>query len=336
VTRSTIEDVARAAGVSVATVSRALRSLPNVAPRTAKRVHEAADRLGYKPHTAASWLATGRTSTVGLVAPFFGIWYTGQVMAGVEQVLVAEGYDLLVYAVASPEQRTGFLEQSGTLRTRVDGMLLVDFFVDADQAGLLEKAGLAAVSVGSRIDPFSSLTIDNRDAAARAVGHLLDLGHTAIAVMGEPAEEGPSPIIAARHHGYRDALRAAGIEARGDYVFHAHLSVGGGAAAMERVLAHPNRPTAVFCMSDEMAIGAMGVARLAGVEVPREISLIGFDDHDLAEAVGLSTMRQPAGKMGSEAAVELLALLADPSQTVVHRQFGVDLVVRETTGRPPP
>lgn len=334
--RATIEDVARAAGVSVATVSRALRSLPNVAPRTEERVRRVAEELGYRPHTAASWLATGRTSTVGLVAPFFGIWYTGQVMAGVEEVLGARGYDLLVYAVATPEQRSGFLDESGTLRTRVDGLLLVDFFADARQAEQLKEAGLAAVSVGSRLEPFSSLTIDNRAAAARAVGHLVGLGHTAIGVMGEPAEDGLSPVISARHRGYRDALSAAGIDFRADYVFHEDLSVRGGRAAMERLLAHPERPTAVFCMSDEMAVGAMGVARRAGVEIPGEISLVGFDDHDLAEAIGLTTMRQPAEEMGREATDELLSLLTAPGRTVTHRRFGVDLLERETTGRPPP
>lgn len=335
--RATIQDVANLAGVSVATVSRALRGRPNVAQETRARVIEAADRLGYEAHTAASSLASGRTSIVGLVAPFFGVWYTGQVIAGVERVLSAGGYDLLIYTVDSLESRKRFLDRARIIQTRVDGLVLVDFFPTKEELERLAASQPKMVVIGEHLEPFSSYAIDNVAAAQTAVQHLIDLGHTKVALLGSgqiPVHE--SRVLRDRRDGYLVAMSAAGLPPREDLVVPGLLSVEGGVAAMEHMLAMEDRPTGLFCMSDEMAMGVIGRARHAGYSVPGDLSVVGFDDHDLAAAFGLTTMRQPVEELGELAARVLLDSLDGDAVDPGNHLLTAELVVRKTTGPPRP
>lgn len=335
--RATIEDVARRAGVSVATVSRALRGRPNVAADTRAHILDVAAALDYQAHPQASRLASGRTMTVGLVAPLFGLWYAAQVVAGAESVLASRGYDLLVHAVDTPENRRRFSAGMGALRGRVDGLLLVDFFARPEQAASLRRSGAPAVTVGERIEGLSSLTIDNRGGAELAVRHLVELGHRRIGlIIGEAIPDDLSPVPDQRTAGYRAVLEQAGL-ARDPALEHpGGLAVSGGAASIERLLALPDPPTGVFCMSDEMAMGAMGRARELGVRVPEELSIVGFDDHDLAAAFGLTTVRQPVREMGCRATTMLLDAIDGTAAEPVHRVAEVGLVVRESTARSRP
>ena len=336
-TRSTIEDVARRAGVSVATVSRALRGLPNVAPTTRDRIQCAAAELDYLAHPQASRLASGRTMTVGLVAPLFGRWYAGQVVAGAESVLADNGYDLLVHAVDSPENRSRFLASTGALRGRVDGLVLVDFFAPPQHVEALGAANAEVVTVGERIDMFSSLTIDNEAAARAATEHLIGLGHDRIGIIeGDTAGGDVSPVPSDRAAGFAEALDGAGLDIAGACRADGHFTVSGGAAAAERLLRSGNRPTAVFCMSDEMAMGAIGRARELGYDVPGDLSVVGFDGHDLAEAFGLTTMIQPVRGMGRRATETLLAAIHGVFSAPRHETAPVTLVVRSSTAPPSP
>ncbi len=332
--RATIDDVARAAGVSVATVSRALRDLPNVAPDTRRRIRDIALELDYEPHSQAARLASGRTMTVGLVAPLFGLWYASQIVAGAESVLSARGYDLLVYAVDTPENRRRFLERAASLPGRVDGLILVDFFASPDQADRLRSVDKPAVAVGEHIAGFSSVTIDNQSGARMATDHLIGLGHRRIGLVTGPASDGyHSPVPEQRADGFRIAHAAAGLPLDPTLVVDGGFTIAGGAAAMERLLDRDDPPTAVFCLSDEMAMGAVGRAHELGLEVPESVSVIGFDDHDLAEPFGLTTIRQPVRRMGSDATSRLLAAIADPDAAVTHDVVPVTLVERRSTGR---
>ena len=335
--RATIQDVADEAGVSVATVSRALRNKPNVAPATRSKVADVAGRLGYHAHTAASWLASGRTMTVGFVAPYFEIWYTGQVLAGIERTLSEAGYDLAVYAVDTPENREGFLERVASLQTRLDGLLLVDFYPDAYQVSQLVDCGTAVVAIGEHLSPFNSLMIDNELTAVAAVTHLIDLGHEHIAVLGSrQIQSDGSPVLKARQHGYRRALSAAGLGGDARLELPGMLTVHGGALGIDRLVEMDNRPTAVVCLSDETAMGAMSRARQLGVSIPNDLSVIGIDDHDLADAFGLTTMGQPVRDIGAQAAAMLLAAIDDTNAEVEHRVIDTNLIVRESTSPPSP
>ncbi len=327
----TIDDVARLAGVSVATVSRALRDLPNVAEATRARVLDAAASLDYEIDPRASRLASGRTLTVGVVAPMFGTWYASRVVAGAERVLAAAGYDLLIAAIDEPGHLAPFYARARSFGRRIDGALLVDVFVPADAVRQIDTLGSPAVTVGERLGSFTSLTIDNVTAGDRATQHLIDLGHTRIALVGSAAQRADrSPAPALRLDGFTHALRRRGLDPEPDLIVDADWTVDGGAAAMDHLLGLDEPPTAVFCLSDQMAIGALRRARELGVRVPGDVSLIGFDDHDMSAAFGITTMRQDVDAQGRRAAELLLGAIA--GETEVHEESDVELVRRQSTG----
>lgn len=330
---STIDDVARAAGVSTATVSRALRELPNVAESTRAKVVEAARRLNFTANPHAARLASGTTRTVGLMAPLLTSWYTSEIVAGVEEVLTVAGYDLLISTTASNDRERLFRGDS-RLRQRADGLLLVDVFCSDDGAARLAAAGLPVVVLGERLDAVHSVSVDNVAGAAMAADHLVALGHRRIAMV-----DGPSHIDTAhnvptdRRAGFLGALQTHGIEVPDHLRVDGQFSIQGGCRAMRRLLALDAPPTAVFLMSDEMAFGALQALREAGLRPGTDVSVIGFDDHPVSESVGLTTVRQRVRDIGRTGARTLLAQLAEPAPP---RHTPVDLVlVHRSSTRPP-
>ena len=330
--RPTIKDIARVAGVSVATVSRALRDLPNVAPETRSRVAEVAAELQYEVHPQASRLASGRTWTIGLVAPQFGTWFPSRALGGINSVFAEAGYDLLVSMMATPHDRRQFLQEAPSFCRRVDGVVLIDTFVSAEGDAADAFFDRPVVAVGERLAGASSIAIDNRKAARRAVEHLIGLGHERIGLVSGPGlADPPTPVSDQRRLGYSDAIAAAGLPVDAELTADGEWTASGGAYALRRLLEAPNPPTAVFCMSDEMAFGALRAAAGRGLAVPGDLSVIGFDDHDLAAAMGLTTMRQAVDEMGVRAAATVLALI-DGAEPVSDITWDVPLMVRETTG----
>ena len=328
---STIKDIALAAGVSVATVSRALRKLPNVAPATRAKVEKAAADLQYEAHPQAARLASGRAWTVGVAAPLFGTWYPSRALSGINSVFAGAGYDLLISMMGHPEDRLHFLQGARGFCRRVDGIVLIDTFVTAEGRSARALFDRPVVAVGERLDGASSIAIDNRLAARRAVEHLIELRHERIGLIAGAQTPGfPSPVSWQRRLGYRDALRAAGIAADPRLTVEADWSAVSGAAAMTTLLQGPNPPTAVFCMSDEMAFGALQAARARGVAVPGDLSIVGFDDHELAEAHGLTTMRQAVDEIGVKAAKTVIALI-DGNEAASDVTWEVPLVARSST-----
>jgi LacI family transcriptional regulator, repressor for deo operon, udp, cdd, tsx, nupC, and nupG len=333
---ATIEDVARRAKVSVATVSRALRGLPNVAPSTRQRVLSAASELRYVADPSASRLAGGRSLTIGLVVPMLAQWYYTRFYAGVEGVVGAAGYEVMPFTMAGPGGAGRFIE-SLPFRKRVDGLIVVDAPLDTDQLEHVADAGVQMVTVGLRCEFASSIVVDNAAASRLAVGHLTGLGHDRIALIGG-VDDDPFRFLVPldRLRGYRQALTAAGLEADPELTVPGNFSLEGGAEAMHELLALPEPPTAVFACSDEMAIGAMQIARDAGLRVPENLSMVGFDDHDVSAYVGLTTIRQDVIGQGERAAQLLLDRLAGRSTEPVHEVQTTRLIVRRTTGPPPP
>ena len=319
------------AGVSVATVSRALRDLPNVAPATRSRVVEIATDLQYEVHPQASGLVLGRTWTIGVAAPLFGTWFPSRALGGINSVLAGAGYDLLVSMMSTPEDRRRFLREARSFCRRVDGIVLIDTFVSADGSSADSFFDRPVVAVGERLAGASSIAIDNRLAARRAVEHLIGLGHERIGLVAAPrSADLPTPVPEQRRLGYEDALRAAGLPVDLELVVTGGSSARDGAAALSVLLECGDSPSAVFCMSDEMAFGVLHAAARRGLAVPGDLSVIGFDDHDLAEALGLTTMRQAVDEIGVRAAATVLALI-DGSEPVSEITWDVPLMVRETT-----
>ena len=330
---SGIKDVANAVGVSSATVSRSMRGLPGVSEDVRARVLAKAAELHYVASRSASTLATGRTMTVGVLTPYIARWYFGHLVAHVESELSASGYDMLLYNVASDTARARFFERV-PVRGRVDA--LVSFMLpNSEEATSLRSLGVPLALVGARIDGFASFGIDDIDAAAKAARHLLNLGHRNIGLIGGGTDHVPMHFVTPvdRRTGFLSALAAAGIEHETSIEANGEFTLSGGERAMNEILAAPNRPTAVFAQSDEMAIGALRAIRRHGLRVPEDISLIGFDDIDTAEMLGLTTISQPLAALGQAVARSIITQLTGlTANQQSYTELPTRLIVRETTG----
>lgn len=333
-----MEAVARVAGVSSATVSRALRGLPNVSPATRQRVVVAAKELDYVMSPSASRLATGLTRTVGVVSPYLGRHYFAQVLSGLEEGLREGGYDVLLYALPDPRARARFFDEM-PLRKRVDAVVVVTVPLVQAQLAQLQALEVPLGVVGSiGLDPVgaSHVGIDDHAGARTAVNHLVNLGHERIAMIGggvSEAESNPFTTPEDRRAGYRTALADAGLGWRPEYEIDGQYTLAGGGLAMATLLGLPQPPTAVFAQSDLMASGAMLALRRAGLSCPADVSIIGFDDHEVAAPLELSTIAQPMVEQGAVAAGQILASLAggEPSET----ELPIRLVLRSSTSPPP-
>lgn len=314
--RATIEDVASAAGVSVATVSRALRGLPHVAPNTRQRVEQVAAQLAYRPDPAAARLATGRSRTLALAVPVLNSWYISQVVSGAEAVCTAEGYDLIVMGVTGEAARRALLAESTSIHRRVDGIVFVDIALDTDECARLHERGLAVVTVGNTTDRFPAVTIDDERVGRIATEHLTALGHRRIGLLGEQRVDPLGFSVPDRRRaGHLAALRDAGLDPDPRLEAVGNFSVLGGRDAMSTLLDLPRPPTAVFAMSDEMAFGAILAARERGIDVPGDCSIVGVDDHEVSIVLGLTTVRQPVSDHGAWAARLLVDQLQDGMST---------------------
>lgn len=332
----TIEEVARRANVSVATVSRALRGLPNVAPSTRSRIEQVARELNYQVDTYASRLATGRSDTVGLAVPNINNCYFARVAAGVEAVLSAAGMDVLLHSVDDASGRARLLSDLSSVRRRLDGLILIDVLLTPAEVRTLAADPVRVVTVGQQTEDFPSVTIDNRRAAAGATRHLIQLGHRRIGLIGSSSRTPlPFDVPSHRRRGYVEALIEAGIDYREELEADGGFSVQGGREAMVHLMTEARPPTAVFALSDEMAMGALKAAANLGLHVPGDVSLIGFDDHELAAVFDLTTVRQDPEWQGAAAGRLLLGLRDDHPGELEHLVGDTRLIVRGTTARPP-
>jgi LacI family repressor for deo operon, udp, cdd, tsx, nupC, and nupG len=333
----TIRDVARVAGVSTATVSRALRGLDNVDPATRDRIVAIASDLQFSVSPAASRLATGRTGTIGIVTPFVGRWYFAEIFAGVEESLKRYDLDLLLHTT-EPRDESGLPSAHIRMRRRVDGVLVVGLAADSDEVRAMAALGSPVVLLGARSETLPSVRIDDRLGARLATAHLAECGHTRIGLI--TGRRLPTRFLPEndRLAGYLDVLTERGLSTDETLRAVGLFTTPGGEEAMTRLLASPNPPTAVFCMSDEMAYGALRALRRAGRRAGSdtaagEIALIGFDDHDLADIFGLSTIRQPVRDLGRAAAEMLMARIGVMTGAVAtgNLVMPVELCVRATT-----
>lgn len=306
----TIRDIAQRAGVSAATVSRALRGLDNVDARTRERIVEIARELNYSVSPAASRLATGRSETVGIVTPYVGRWYFTELFAGIEAALKPYNLDLLLHTTAEPIDGIGVADAHLRLRRRVDGAVVVGLAPEGREIEGLSRLDVPIVLIGSQAPGLASVSIDDRAGARTAVAHLADAGHERIGLIsGRRLPTGFVPEND-RLTGYLEALRERGLPSDESLRAIGDFTTAGGERAMGELLRRGRPPSAVFCMSDEMAYGAVRALRRAGMRAggdrdAGEIALVGFDDHDLAEVFDITTVAQPVRRLGA-LAVELL------------------------------
>ena len=329
----TIEDVARAAGVSTATVSRALRGLPHVSPVTRSAITAIALELGYVPSRSASNLATGRTRTIGLVTPYVSRWFFSHAIEAVESVLRAGGYDVLLVLLPPAPARDRVCVDLEQLRQRVDAVCVLTVPLTGTELDGLRSLGFPMVFLGGSVAGSMSVRIDDVEVGRIATDHLISLGHSRIGYLGgDPAEPLNLHTPVDRRAGWRSALRAAGLALDPALDEVGAFTVEGGREGMARLLRLAEPPTAVFAASDEMAFGALRAARELGWDVPGDVSVIGVDGHELGAVLDLTTVAQPVADLGRHAAGLLLAALqGDPPHTQEHMLLPVTLVVRGST-----
>ena len=325
-TRVTIDDVARTAGTSTKTVSRVLNNEPNVRESMRQRVLSAVAALNYRPLASARSLAANRSFMIGLLYDNRSPSYIMEVQAGVLEACEAQHYSMMVQPLISTAP--DFVERVEDILSRhqPDGLILTPPITDHPQLlDYLRKNNLPFASIAPH-HPKNCIGVilREREAAAAMVDHLVSLGHRRIAhILGDP-EHGAGVW---RLAGYRDGLKRAGLKEDPAYMIQGQFSFESGVAATRQLLALPHRPTAIFAADDDMAVGAIWAAAEAGVSVPGEVSICGFDDTMIATQVWppLTTIHQPVREMGRRATEELLLRVLDKGDA---RMVEVDYEIR--------
>ena len=331
--RATIEDVAASAGVSVATVSRALRGLPNVASHTRERIERIASELDYRADPAASRLAAGRSRAIAVAVPMLDGWYFSHVVAGAEAVFAEAGYDTIVVGLGAYGEGRRVLEAAGPIYRRVDGLICVDAALNDDEFARLRSEGMAMVYIGPDGPGVPSLGIDDVEVGRLATSHLLGLGHRRIGMIhGQPEDGSVAPYR--RQQGFELAFKEAGMVPDPSLYAPGYFDIGGGYDALGMLLDQPDPPTAVFAFSDEMAFGVLWAARERGISVPDELSVVGVDDHDGAPVVGLTTVHQDVAEHGAHAARAMIDMLTGREVSLERQNAPIRLVERLTTSAP--
>ncbi|WP_337852795.1 LacI family DNA-binding transcriptional regulator [Rathayibacter sp. YIM 133350] len=331
-----IADVARQAGVSKATASRALSGRGYVAEETRVRVVRAASDLGYIASPNAASLVTGRTKNVGVIIPFVNRWFFGEVLEGIERELAAASYDLTLYNLTADAAGRARIFEFFLARKRVDAVIAVGVELSADEVDRLQRMGKPVVGVGGAIDGATTFAIDDVAAAQLATEHLISLGHSRIAhIGGDIAQQLDFSVHGKRLRGWQQAMTSAGL-GTADAFWPASFSMPGGYAAALQVLGDPRqRPSAIFAACDEIGFGVMLAAQRLGVDVPHALSVVGIDDHEYAPMFGLTTVAQHPGEQGRLAVASVMRLLeSDATTTASQTVLPVRLVVRSSTAAP--
>ncbi|MEO8906698.1 MAG: LacI family DNA-binding transcriptional regulator [Microbacteriaceae bacterium] len=331
-----IDDVARAAGVSTATVSRALRGLPNVSEATRAAVHKTAEELGYVASSSASGLASGRTRAMGVVVPSVSRWFYTTVLEGIDAALRAASYDLILFNLGGRDGDRERVFHRSILRKRTDALIALALDFTAAERHQLASAGHPTIVVGGPVTGVRHIGIDERGVAEQATNHLIALGHRNIAHLGGQDEYGLNRRVPlGRRKGYERALATAGLDGRPDWVLSGGFAIAPGRRAVNALLSSRTpRPTAIFAGSDEMAIGAILAIGDHGLSVPADISVIGIDDHDLSESFGLTTIKQDPFEQGSLAARMMLDELSGKPPRATSVRAPTELILRSSTAPP--
>ena len=332
---ASIKEVALKAGVSVATVSRVINGTGPVAAETRRRIEEAIDKLRYVPHGAARSLITNQTDTVGVLLPDLYGEFFSEVIRGIDLAARRNAYHVLVSGFHSDRAEIEAVLRA--LRGRVDGLIVLSPDVDAQTLQRNLPDTLPVVLLNTPVDgsSFDSIQIDNQGGAYAMVRHLAGLGHRQIALICGPRENVDAQE---RLRGYRDALRSLNIEASPELEIEGDFSEGSGYRAGRHLLELKPRPTAVFAANDSMAIGCLFALREAGVRVPEDVALAGFDDIPIARYLSppLSSVHVPIAELGMRAMERLLHAVDNKNEHERSQEtVPTTLVVRGSCGGTP-
>ncbi len=334
----TIRDIAKIAGVSPGTVSRAINNSPLVNPETRQKVMQVVKALNYVPNRMAQRLATGKTLNLAVIVPFFTAPSVTERLKGVVSTLARSRYDLIIHNIEDPEQRADCF-RTIPRQDRVDGVLVISISPTDEEVPLLAEAGVPIVLIDAHHPALTTLhqiTVDDVAGGRAVTEYLIGLGHTRIGFIGDPANN-PFNFTSSRDRarGYRQALEAAGILYRPEYYAEGPHGRRYARESAIKMLTLPERPTAIFAASDVQAVGVLEAARELGLRVPQDLSVVGYDDVEIAEILGLTTMRQRLFESGRRGVELLLKTLEDPETEPVYEVLPTELVIRDTTGPPP-
>ena len=329
----TLKDLAKALGVSPSTVSRALKDSHEISDATKQAVWRLAQKLDYQPNLIAQRLLSRRSYTVGVIVPEISYFFNSEAIRGIEDILLKAGYNLTICQTHESYSRE-VQHCENLLANRVDG-IISSISGETQQLAhfhRIREQGIPLVLFdrGFNVPNVSKVMIDNEEAAATGVAHLIGTGCRRIAFLMGPAN---LPIANARKRGYLRALEAAAIPFDPALTCHCQFSGDMGLAAAMRLLRLSPRPDAIFAINDRIALGVLAAARKLGLRVPEDLSVLGFNDEPYSALLSpsLSTILQPAYPMGQEAARMFLRQLEDPAAPPEVRILQTRLVVREST-----
>jgi DNA-binding LacI/PurR family transcriptional regulator len=329
-----IADVAARAGVGVATVSRVLNGRAHVAAPTRERVLAAISELDYRPSSIARNLSLRRTLVVGVVVPFLTSPSAVERVRGIVTALSASRYDVSLFDGESEDRRRRAFDLLGR-SDRSDGLLVVSLVPPEPEVERLQAARIPCILIDAPHPTLPHLVVDDVAGGELATRHLVELGHRRIAFVGDkPTDHYRFRSSRDRTTGYERALARAGLEMRPEYVREGTQSRHLARSIAEELLGLPERPTAIFAASDTQAVGVLEAARALGLGVPGDLSVVGFDDVEIAAYVGLTTVRQPLFESGRRGVELLLQALAGEPLAARSETLPIELVVRETTGPP--
>ena len=336
----TIKDIARKAGVSHSTVSRALHGSPLISEKTSQRIREIARAMEYFPSAAARSLKTNRSQALGVIVSKIDDPFFSEILQGIEEVSQERGYSLIMAASQRDAEREKGIVRDMQER-RVDGVIICSGSFSDDQQREMYDYGIPIVVINSQAseDYRYSVYHDDIDGSRQITKHLIDLGHQRIAYLGNSLS---GRTTMDRVTGFREEMALSGLAIPEEYIYEVP---GGGAengySAVEHFINLPEQPTALFCFNDMMALGVLQGLHQAGYQVPQDISVAGFDNIELSKYTipPLTTLDQPKHFIGAEAARLILDLLDPlkaeelPNQDI--QIFKGTLLIRESTAEPP-
>lgn len=327
-----IKDIAAKAGVSIATVSHAFRNPARVSDATREKVLATAREVGYSPNRLAASLRTARSGNIVAIIPDIANGFNSAIIKAIEKVAHANGYSVLLgdtQGMVAREREFASMTRS----QQADGIILLSHRVPFEPTGDSGWVGLppmVSVCEYTGFDDFPSAGIDDRKAATDATRHLLEYGHREIALITGDIETSSSRD---RLQGFRDAMSEVGLPVGDNLVMTGEYTASWGEEATARLLKGKTRPTAIFCFSDEIALGSMFSLREHGLDVPRDMSVMGFDNIQFARyfAPPLTTVAQPREEIGSLAAELLFSLMNGTPPVVMRHILEHEVIVRDST-----
>jgi DNA-binding LacI/PurR family transcriptional regulator len=329
--KTTIQDVARIAGVGVGTVSRVINNSPDVKPATRKKVLSAIAQLNYRPNPIARSMISKQTGAVGVIVPFFTRPFHTELLRAVQVCITHSNKELILYNVETVAQRDYYLSALPMLH-RVDGLLLLSLPLEDAYAMDIKEASIPVVLIDTYSPFFTSLIVDNIDGAYQAVKYLIELGHQCIGFINGVIE-GNIKFNQAndRFIGLHRAYGEAGLFFDPELLLTSEWSRSGGKQAALQLLSRDKRPTAIFAASDMQAIGVLEAARELHLKVPDDVSIMGFDGIEIAELLELSTIQQPIEQLGQLGALKLIEKMKKPQLQPELIRLKTTLIARQTT-----